>query len=72
MKRWAVGVYTVFDGEHVVKIVEAEDPYHAVLLAVEETEIPTDEDGNEITTVEDLLQYYWNADISVSQPVPID
>jgi hypothetical protein len=66
MKKYAVAVLFLGaeDGVNEIKIVEAEDELQAIMFAV------GDEEMN-YKTVEEAIQYYFNGDIAVSEPIEL-
>ena len=67
IKKYAVAVCDLFNSENKIKIVHAKNEIEAVVIAVEIEE----ENGIEFNTLEEALQYYFDSDLSVSEPVEI-
>ncbi len=69
MSKYAVAVLSFFDNKNEVKIVEANNERDALILATEES---LDVDFlDEFETIDELIQYYIDGEISVSRPVKL-
>lgn len=67
MPKYAVAVLNFFDNENKIKIVEAKDGLDAMRLALD---YPPDEFA--FKSYEEAQYYFFNADVSVSEPVLLD
>lgn len=67
MKKYAVAICNLMTGINEVKIVEAENEINAIVLANEGVLELT----SEFSTVADVIRYYYDGDLSVSNPVEL-
>lgn len=67
MKNYAVGVCNLFENVNVVKIVMANSKIEACVLAVGDTV----DFAETFTTLEQVISYYYNGEMAVSNPVEI-